>query len=189
MNGENESANRVNLRSILLIALILAGVGGIVLLQSRGPAGMSPGQPQSGKGLPAPDFTLPDLEGRMVSLADYKGKVVLLNIWATWCPPCVEEMPSMEALYRKMRGEAFDILAVSIDTDGSKSVTPFMQKHKLTFPALIDTKGLMQNLYRTTGVPESLIIDKKGVVVEKIIGPQDWASPQVVKFFQSLAAG
>lgn len=189
MKEENETGSRANLRSILLIALIIAGVGGVVLLQSRGPTGVNPGQSQFGKGLPAPDFTLPDLEGNMVRLSDYRGKVVLLNIWATWCPPCVEEMPSMEALHRKMKGEAFEILAVSIDTDGSQSVAPFMQKHKLTFPALTDTKGLMQDLYRTTGVPESLIIDKNGIVVEKIIGPQDWASPEVVQFFKGLVAG
>ena len=74
-------------------------------------------------GIPAPDFTFPGLDGKMVSLSDYKGKVVLVNIWATWCPPCVDEMPSMEKLYRKFKGENFEILAVSIDEPGPVSYT------------------------------------------------------------------
>ena len=138
------------------------------------------------KGVPAPSFTLPGLDGKMVSLADYKGKVVLLNIWATWCPPCVEEMPSMEKLHQELKGETLEILAVSIDVSGANTVIPFMKKHKLSFPALTDTNGAIKNLYKTTGVPESFIIDKDGVIVEKIIGPRDWATPGAISYFRSL---
>ncbi len=136
--------------------------------------------------LPAPDFTFPGLDGKMVSLSDYKGKVVLVNIWATWCPPCVDEMPSMEKLYNKFKGENFEILAVSIDEPGLKAVAPFMKKHKLTFPALIDSEGAVKTAYGITGIPESFIIDKRGFLIKKIVGPVDWATPNIFRFFSDL---
>ena len=137
-------------------------------------------------GQPAPNFTFPDLNGEMVSLSDYKGKAVLVNIWATWCPPCVDEMPSMEKLYRKFKGENFEILAVSIDTKGLKVVAPFMKRYKLTFPALMDPEGIIKTKYRTTGVPESFIINKDGILIQKVIGPLDWVNPEVFGFFNDL---
>ena len=136
--------------------------------------------------LPAPDFTFPGLDGKKVSLSDYRGKVVLVNIWATWCPPCVDEMPSMEKLYNKFKGQNFEILAVSIDEPGLKAVAPFMRKFNLTFPALIDSEGAINAVYGVTGVPESFIIDKQGILIKKIIGPVDWASPAVFRFFSEV---
>ena len=136
--------------------------------------------------LPAPDFTFPGLDGKKVSLYDYKGKVVLVNIWATWCPPCVEEMPSMEKLYRKFKGENFEILAVSIDEPGLKAVAPFMKKSNLTFPALIDSEGAIKAVYGITGIPESFIIDQQGILLKKIVGPVDWATPNIFRFFRDL---
>jgi thiol-disulfide isomerase/thioredoxin len=119
----------------------------------------------------------------MVSLSDYRGKVVQVNIWATWCPPCVDEMPSIEKLYQKLKGGNFEILAVSIDSLGLKAVAPFMKKHKLTFPALIDPEGTIRISYKTTGVPESFNIDKDGILIKKIIGPLDWATLRSCVFF------
>ncbi len=136
--------------------------------------------------VPAPDFSFPGLDGKKVRLSDYKGKVVLVNIWATWCPPCVDEMPSMEKLYRKFKEQNFEILAVSIDESGSKAVAPFMKKNRLTFPALIDSDGTIKSAYRIAAIPESFIIDKQGVLVKKIVGPLDWADPQVFRFFGDL---
>lgn len=136
--------------------------------------------------LPAPDFTFPGLDGKMVSLSDLKGKVVLVNIWATWCPPCVDEMPSMEKLYRKLKGKNFEILAVSIDESGLKAVAPFMKKSSLTFPALIDSKGTIKTVYGITGIPESFIIDQQGILIKKIVGPVDWATPRIFRFFSDL---
>lgn len=173
-------------RAIIIVAL--AVVAGVVLFalnqkktsfQSFGPAGLEIGRP-------APDFRLPGLDGKMVSLSDYRGKVVLINIWATWCPPCVDEMPSLEKLYQQLKAENFEILAVSIDAAGAEIVIPFMKKLILTFPALIDTQGTIRNTYKTTGVPESFIINRQGLLVKKIIGPLDWASPQVLEFFRQL---
>ena len=137
-------------------------------------------------GTPAPDFTFPGLDGKMVSLSDYRGKVVLVNIWATWCPPCVDEMPSMEKLYRKFKGKNFEILAVSIDEPGLKAVAPFMKKSNLTFPALIDSEGAIKAVYGITGIPESFIIDKQGNLIKKIIGPVDWATRDIFRFFSEV---
>ena len=122
----------------------------------------------------------------MTSLIDFKGKVVFLNIWATWCPPCREEMPSMEKLYQELKGEDIEILAVSIDTSGSNVVAPFMKEYKLNFPALLDPEGTIQNLYGTTGVPESFIINKEGIIEKIVIGPMDWSTPEVVRSFRDL---
>jgi peroxiredoxin len=186
MKEEIQKNRRGNLQSILLIFLIIFGVGIIALLQTKDSSFNLTGKPQLVKGVPAPNFTLPDLDGKMVSLADYKGKVILLNIWATWCPPCVDEMPSMEKLHQELKGEAFEILAISIDVSGAKAVLPFMKKHKLSFLALTDTKGAIKDRYQTTGVPESFIIDKNGIIVEKVIGPRDWATPGVIRYFRNL---
>jgi peroxiredoxin len=140
-------------------------------------------------GQPAPDFTLPGLDGKMVSLSDYRGHVVLVNVWATWCPPCVDEMPSMEKLYRALKGTNFEILAVSIDALGKEAVAPFVKKYNLSFPALMDQDGTIKTLFQTTGVPESFIINQEGIFIEKVIGPKDWATPQVVGFFRNLLQG
>jgi peroxiredoxin len=174
------------MQSILLIFMIIAGVGIIVLLQTKDASFDLSQAPRTRKRVLAPKFALPDLAGKMVSLADFKGKVVLLNIWATWCPPCVAEMPSMETLYQELKDEDFEIIAVSIDESGSDVVAPFMKKHKLSFPALTDTQGTTKNLYQTTGVPESFIIDKDGIIVEKVIGPRECASPGAINYFRNL---
>lgn len=137
-------------------------------------------------GHPAPNFTFTGLDGKMISLSDYRGNVVLVNIWATWCPPCVDEMPSMERLYQELKGENFEILAVSIDSLGTKVVAPFMKKYNLSFPALMDPDGTIKTLYQTTGVPESFIVNQEGILIQKIIGPRDWARPEVISFFRDL---
>ena len=162
----------------MLVVLILIGVGMIVLLQTKDSFFNLTGTPRLGKGMAAPDFSLPDVDGKMTNLTDYKGKVIFLNIWATWCPPCVQEMPSMEKLYRELKDEGLEILAVSIDASGGEAVIPFMKKYGLSFPALLDTTGSIKNLYQTTGVPETFIIDKDGIIAEKIIGPREWAIPE-----------
>ena len=186
MKEEIQKARRVNLQSIMMIFLIIIGIGTIVLLQTKDSFFNLSEKPRFEKGAPAPNFTLPGLDGKMVSLADYKGRVVLLNIWATWCPPCVEEMPSMEKLYQELKDEGFEILAVSIDESGAEAVLPFMKKHKLSFPALTDPEGVMKNLYRIIGVPESFIIDQNGIIVVEITGPRDWAAPGAIRYFRNL---
>ncbi len=163
---------------ILLVAVPLI----LLLLKEKGTKFVTPLQ----LGQSAPDFTFPDLDGKEVSLSDFRGKVVFVNIWATWCPPCREEMPSMQKLYERFKGQDFEILAVSIDADGREAVAPFMQQMNLTFPALLDPDEKIRRLYAITGVPESFIIDRNGILVERVIGALDWAAPKVFRFFQAL---
>ena len=186
MKEENQSVRRVNFRTLILIVLMAVSVGIIVLLQLKDSPFNPSGKPLLGKGVPAPNFSLPGLEGKKVSLTDFKGKGVLVNIWATWCAPCVAEMPSMEKLYQELKVEDFELLAISVDESGAEAVKPFMEKHKLGFPVLLDTKGEIKNLYQATGVPESFIIDKNGMIVEKIIGPRDWAASGAIRYFRNI---
>ncbi len=174
-------------KSIILVAVIAAAFGIYMLFQLKGPSHNPYKQPIVVASRPAPDFTLSRLNDEMTRLSDYRGKVVFLNIWATWCAPCREEMPAMEKLYQELKEEAFEILAVSIDVSGAKAVAPFMQEYKLSFPALLDPKGIVKRLYSLTGIPETYIIDKNGIIVSKIIGPRDWAGPEAIRFFRSLA--
>ena len=180
------TADKRNYSAIIFFVFIIIVVAIVILLQGKGSFLNLSHKPRVKAGLPAPNFTFPGLDGKMVGLADFKGKVVFVNIWATWCPPCREEMPSMEKLYKELKGENFEILAVSIDKSGAKAVAPFMKEYTLSFPALLDPEGTIQNLYGTTGVPESFIIDKKGIIEEIIIGPMDWSTPEVVRFFRNL---
>ena len=173
-------------KPILFLVFFVIIFAVIILLQEKDALFNLPPKSRLQPGLPAPDFVFPGLDGKTVRLADYKGKVVFLNIWATWCPPCREEMPSMEKLYKELKGEDFEILAVSIDASGAKAVAPFMKEYHLSFPVLLDPEGTIKTLYGTTGVPESFIIDKEGMIEQIIIGPMDWATPDVVRFFRDL---
>jgi peroxiredoxin len=143
-------------------------------------------QAQERAGFPAPDFTLRDLSGQAHRLADFRGKVVFLNIWATWCPPCRMEMPSMERLYRRLQGKDFVMLAVSEDEDGYRTVQPFVEQMGLTFPVLLDEKGIVPQRYGVTGYPETFVIDRDGEVIQHTIGPEDWQSEQVLDYFVRL---
>jgi peroxiredoxin len=144
-------------------------------------------QPKRGgrAGFPAPDFVLPDLQGQAVRLSDHRGKIVFLNLWATWCPPCREEMPSMQRLYQQMSGRDFVMLAVSEDYDVA-AVAAFAQQMRLSFPILLDTKGELPPRYGVTGYPETFIIDRNGNVIEHIIGPENWDSPNAINHFHNL---
>jgi cytochrome c biogenesis protein CcmG/thiol:disulfide interchange protein DsbE len=175
-----------SLRLSLTILFVVVASVLVILLLRNGRDSTIPTTKQIQVGFSAPNFIFPDLKGQQISLSDQRGKVVLVNIWATWCPPCKQEMPSMQKLYEKFKGENFEILAVSIDSTGRDAVAPFTRTMNLTFPVLLDPKEDIGSLYGITGVPESFIIDKEGIVVEKIIGPIDWATPKVFQFFQDL---
>jgi peroxiredoxin len=134
------------------------------------------------EGKPAPDFTLPDLDGQKTRLSDLKGKVVLVNFWATWCPPCREEVPSMAVLNRLMAGKPFRMLAISIDQGGKEAVEAFFRNSGTALPTLLDVDGTASRLYGTTGVPETFVIDRKGVIIKKVIGALNWSDPEVLRF-------
>jgi peroxiredoxin len=122
----------------------------------------------------AADFTVPSLTSQPLRLRDFKGKVVFLNFWATWCPPCKEEMPSMERLYRRYRDRGFSILAVSIDTGGATPVAAFVKTFGLTFPIGLDPSLVVANQYAIRGLPATFLIDKTGYVAAVALGPRDW---------------
>lgn len=144
-------------------------------------------------GFPAPDITVRTLSGDPVSLSDFRGRVVLLNIWATWCVPCRAEMPSMETLYRSFRGRDFEILAVSVDRalgDDHAAVADaleaFAGEYDLTFPILHDREGRIESLYGTTGVPESYVIGRDGVIVRHLAGATIWDHTRYRELIQRL---
>lgn len=148
-----------------------------------------------GPGSPAPEFRVNDLGGNSVSLSDYRGKVVLVNIWATWCPPCREEMPSLERLYQHFEGRDFEILAVSVDArlgerDGTGNVGgnvgAFAEAYALTFPILHDPTGRIQDVYRTTGVPESFLVGRDGQIYKKVAGATVWDAPSYFELVERL---
>jgi peroxiredoxin len=135
----------------------------------------------------APDFQLPDLNDKQLRLSDYRGKVVFLNFWATWCKPCREEMPSMEVLNKTFEKDGLVILAVSIDrVTTKKEIPPFVKGLNLTFPVLIDSWGQTDKRYKLMGVPETYIIDQQGVLREKVIGPRDWTRLDNLKILTHL---
>ncbi len=131
----------------------------------------------------APDFAMTAMGGSTETVQQYRGKVVLLNVWATWCGPCLEEMPSMQRLYEALEGTDFEILAVSIDAPFGETdlagrpggdLEAFAAGLGLTFPILHNPAGDIQRVYQTTGVPESFVIDKQGMIVKKLSGPTAW---------------
>jgi cytochrome c biogenesis protein CcmG, thiol:disulfide interchange protein DsbE len=137
----------------------------------------------------APDFKVMDLATRdTVSLSDYRGSVTLVNIWATWCLPCRDEMPSMQALYDSLAGQGFRIAAISIDEGSPEDVVAFAQKFGLTFDILHDPSGTIERLYQTTGVPESFLLDRRGILVKRVIGAHDWSSPANRSMVERLLA-
>ena len=133
----------------------------------------------------APGFTLPNPDGRKVSLQDFRGKVVFLNFWATWCESCREEMPSMERLYREFKGKGLEIVAVNVK-ENRKDALAFVRRYKLTYPILMDTEGEVGLLYGAFGLPATYLIDRKGVVLARMWGPADWYSPAARNLIKSL---
>ena len=137
----------------------------------------------------APDFTIPGLDAPHIRLRDFKSHVVLLNFWATWCPPCREEMPSMERLSRRFRSRMFTILAVSIDSRGEEVVRPFVKSLGLTFPIGLDPKMSVAGEYRVAGLPTSILIDGGGGMAAVAIGARDWNSPEAHGVIEGLLGG
>ncbi|MBU0484919.1 MAG: TlpA family protein disulfide reductase [Proteobacteria bacterium] len=131
-------------------------------------------------GKSAPDFTLVDLKGKVWTLSELRGQVVFVNFWATWCPPCREEMPSMQRLYTMMPQDKFKMLAI-LNRDDPALAKNFSLKLATTMPILDDQKNDVGLKYGLTGVPETFIVDKQGVLRNKFIGPANWDSPGVVQ--------
>jgi peroxiredoxin len=138
------------------------------------------------RGEMAPDFELQSLSGgERTRLSSLRGRVVLLNFWATWCKPCEDEMPAMERLYTRLAPEGFELLAVSVD-ETTEPVQAFRERMELSFPILLDPDKRASILYQTTGFPESLLLDPEGRIVERYVGPRVWDDPDYVERVRQL---
>ena len=158
----------------VILALIL------VLVLSACYSGSRPGR----IGSAAPDFSVQDSE-RKVALGQFHGQIVVLNFWATWCAPCVEEVPSLVEMQRRMRAKGVTVLAVSIDVDES-AYRRFVRDHNVNLLTVRDPNQRISKLYGTFGWPETYIIDRSGVMRRKFIGPVDWTDPEITDFLSKL---
>jgi cytochrome c biogenesis protein CcmG, thiol:disulfide interchange protein DsbE len=157
---------------------LLAGIALAVVFTAALAFRLMPEISLVGVGSRAPGFQAIDLRsGRPARLADYRGKVILLNLWATYCIPCRTEMPAIERLSHRLAGTDFAVLAVSVDVVDSTAVNAFVREYGLSFDVWHDQPGTTERLYQTTGVPETFIIDRDGVIVKKAIGSMDWDDP------------
>ena len=163
----------------VLVLLLILGVTVFLALRLRQPRPVDIGER-------APDFTLPALAQAPLSLHDFQRRVVVLNFWATWCPPCVEETPSLEKFAEQMRPQGVAVMGVSVDQDVTALQTFVAQQH-LSFPILRDPDQAVANHYGTFKFPETYIIDQDGKVAEKLIGAVDWQDPRLLAFVQELA--
>ncbi len=172
-----------------LVALALAL--GAVYLSTGGkedgkenPAGAPKEIPK--EGYPAPQFSLQDLGGRQIELSDFRGKVVLLNFWATWCAPCRREIPSLERLYLMRKDEGFEIVAVNTERASASKVASFVEEYGMSFPILLNPQGDVGSRYRVRAIPTSFLLDKKGVIRWQIVGGREWESSYVLDRIDQL---
>jgi len=168
-------------RGIWLVVLCVAAGAAFALLAEP------TGEPV-GRGSRAPEFSLPRLGGgEPVRLADLRGRVVLVNFWATWCKPCEEEMPAMQRLYQALAGPGFELLAISVDEDPAP-VERFRERLGLEFPILLDPDQRVAHAWQTFRFPETLLVDAEGSVVERYVGPKAWDAVAYVDRIRRLVA-
>ena len=138
-------------------------------------------------GGPTPPLALKDLDGRPHELTDYRGKVVVVNFWATWCQPCREELPSLERLRDALRGRPFEVLAVNVN-EGESRVNRFLAEVPLRFPVLLDRNGDAQRAWRVRGLPATFLLDPEVLIRYWYLGELDWARAEIVVTIESLLA-
>jgi peroxiredoxin len=158
----------------LLVVIILAVIAYRIQLPPNQETVLNHERPEVGHA--APDFTLRNLQGNLEGLVNHKDKVIILNFWATWCAPCLEEMPAFEKLYRRYRSQGLTVLAVSLDKGDFSKVQGFVDSNNLTFPVLMDSDGVAEKLYPSFTIPFTYVIDKDGRVAARVDGAKNWAS-------------
>jgi thiol-disulfide isomerase/thioredoxin len=131
------------------------------------------------------DVLLQDLNGADVNISDFRGKIVFLNFWATWCPSCVVEMPSMEKLHQKLKDKDFFLVSISIQ-DSAAEVKHFFKQNKLTFTALLDSSGKTVPGFGIRAIPTTLLLDKAGRIIGRVVGPREWDSRESIAMFEHL---
>ena len=158
--------------------------------RSRQAAAVEPAESNGGEGKslvskPAPDFTVKDQNGNQLKLSELRGNLVFLNVWATDCAPCVQEMPDMEVMNHAFKDRKFKMVTVSIDTDW-KPVTAFFKQYRLTMPVYLDPGRSVYGAYHLTGTPETFLIDRNGIILKHTIGADRWASDAVLAYVDKL---
>jgi peroxiredoxin len=174
-------------KSMITLGLIFAILFGYVFASSymRTGGGCTQGP---GTGNPAPDFSIPSMDGSTVALADYQGKVLVLNFWASWCPPCRKELPSLQSLYKKLKDrEDFAFLAISCDEE-IKDVAEILEKRNVEIPVAYDPDRKIAFLYGVYKFPETFFIDKKGTIRHKFVGPREWTDLDLVRTLEGMLA-
>jgi thiol-disulfide isomerase/thioredoxin len=166
---------------ILVLAFLMARRQGFILASPS-----IEGRAQDERTVIAPEFVLPDLSGAPVRLSEHEGKLILLNFWATWCPPCRAEMPSMEALYQAYRNQGLVILAISSDRAGRSVVESFVQDRGVTFPILLDPDGEVFALYGVRGLPTSYLLDRRQRAFSADVGARDWSGKVARQVVETL---
>ncbi len=202
-DGVDEETTKRILRAIAIFLLTLALLGGSIyglkMLMLGGKMGLAAAEPTSGPVLrgyiPAPrPATVPPIyftneDGLVGKLTDFTGKVVLLNLWATWCAPCVKELPSLDRLQGRLGGEEFQVLALSQDRGGRLTVSPFLDRLKLNnLPVYLDPEGKTLHDLGVGGLPTTFLIDRQGRALGRLEGEADWDSPEALRLIQ-LAIG
>lgn len=171
--------NRKQILLIVLAVVLLGGAGWLIEGQINAPGPLAIGEGAIG-------FTVPTLASGPLRLADYRHQVVVVNFWATWCPPCVEETPSLEKFARQMRGQGVAVIGISVD-DNQGALDKFVAKYHLTYPIGRDPGGRLAARYGTVKYPETYILDADGNIADKIIGGIDWEDPRIISFVGDLA--
>jgi peroxiredoxin len=168
----------VRYKGIILVVIIAIGLSVMLFLPER----MSYKEIAT-IGSPAPDFELRDADGNLWRLSSLRGKVVFINFWATWCTVCRSEMPYKESLYEKMKDKPFQMLGI-LFRDEPRNLIPYLRHVKVSIPTLISPDDEVAALYGITGVPETFIVDKNGIIREKVVGPREWDSPENVRLIE-----
>jgi cytochrome c biogenesis protein CcmG, thiol:disulfide interchange protein DsbE len=171
----------------LLLVVVLAVVAYRIQFSPIQKTALNQERPEVGH--PAPGFTLRNLQGNLEGLVDYKDQVIVLNFWATWCAPCLEEMPAFEKLYRRYRSQGLTVLAVSLDKGDISTVKGFVDANNLTFSVLIDSDGVAEKLYPSFTIPFTYVIDKDGRIAARVDGAKNWASSETFAALDILIKG
>lgn len=174
-------------RGQLLLAVVLFVAGGALHAQTGNAPDFKamPKLQEIKDRPPAPDFTLPDPGGKKVSLKDFRGKVVFLAFWATWCEFCREELPAMERLYREFKGKGLEVVGVNIK-DRREDALAFLKKNNISYPIVMDPEGEIGLLYGAYVTPTVYLIDRNGTVLARMWGPAGWYSPAARKLIAAL---
>lgn len=172
-------------KSLILAALLLAGLSLIAYFISQRDTGKK--EPIAAIGLSAPNLEVADAAtGRTLSSSDFKGRVLFINFWATWCQPCREEMPSIEGLFKHFMDNKDFVMLTILFRDDPQTGINYLKQNRFNFPLMLDMGGQAARAYGLTGVPETYIVDKKGILREKIIGPYQWDSPETLELISRL---